>query len=145
MPGVSSIEIKESVPELEQLLLAQTNPKLKERVQVLYLLKLPNQLSVSRIAKVIGKHRGSVQRWLAIYRDQGLDALLEIKHRPRVIPAWATTSLQHRLEQADHGFKSYIQVQQWLEDTLGVKAEYRTVHQLTRYRLNAKLRIGSTY
>jgi hypothetical protein len=44
------------------------------------------------------------------------------------------------LEQADHGFKSYIQVQQWLEDTLGVKAEYRTVHQLTRYRLNAKLK-----
>jgi transposase len=143
MSGVSSIEVKESVQELEQLLLAQTNLKRKERLQVLYLLKLPNQLSVSQIAKVIGKHRGSVQRWLAIYRDLGLDALLEIKQssgRPRVIPAWATASLQRRLEQAEHGFKSYIQVQQWLEDILGVKAEYRTVHQLTHYRLKAKLK-----
>ncbi len=51
-------------------------------------------------------------------------------------------SLQRRLEQPDAGFNSYIEVQQWLENTLGVKAEYRTVHELVRYRLKAKLKAG---
>jgi transposase len=145
MSGVTSIKIKETQQDLEELIEQQTNPKLKERLQVLYLLKLPKALNVSQIAKVVGKHRGTVQRWLASYRDEGLDALLQIKQspgRPSVIPPWAVTSLQQRLEQPERGFKSYIQVQQWLEDTLGVKAEYRTVHELTRYRLKAKLKAG---
>lgn len=143
MSGVTSIKVRESEQELEQLLQEQSNWKRKERLQVLYLLKLSEGLSISQIAKAIGKHRGTVQRWLAMYRDQGLDALLAVKKspgRPRVIPEWAVTSLKRRLEQPDSGFKSYIEVQQWLLDTLGVKAEYRTVHELVLYRLQAKLK-----
>lgn len=59
--------------------------------------------------------------------------------RPTVIPTWAVVSLKLRLEQPE-GFKSYIQVQQWLCETLGIEAEYRTVHELVRYRLKAKLK-----
>lgn len=143
MSGVTSIEVEESQHELEQLIQQQTNLKLKERLQALYLLKLTDALSISQIAKVVGKHRGTVQRWLALYRNEGLNALLEIKQspgRPTVIPDWAVASLQRRLAQPDAGFKSYIEVQQWLENTLGVKAEYRTVHELVRYRLKAKLK-----
>ncbi len=145
MSGVTSIEVEESQQELEQLLQQQTNLKLKERLQALYLLKLPDALNISQIALVVGKHRGTVQRWLALYRNEGLNGLLEIKQspgRPTVIPDWAVASLQRRLEQPDAGFKSYIEVQQWLENTLGVKAEYRTVHELVRYRLKAKLKAG---
>ena len=41
MSGVTSIEVEESQQELEQLIQQQTNLKLKERLQALYLLKLP--------------------------------------------------------------------------------------------------------
>jgi transposase len=95
MSGVTSIEVEESQQELEQLIQQQTNLKLKERLQALYLLKLPDALSVSQIAKVVGKHRGTVQRWLALYRNEGLNRLLEIKQspgRPTVIPDWAVAS-----------------------------------------------------
>ena len=142
---MTSIEVKQSKQEIEQLLQEQTSGKMKQRLQVLYLLKLPEALSISQIAKVVGKHRGTVQRWLVIYRDQGLDALLAAKKspgRPRVIAEWAVVSLKRRLEQAESGFQSYGEVQQWLIDTLGVKAEYRTVQELVRYRLKAKLKAG---
>lgn len=36
MVGVTHIEIKESVEELESLLRQQSNPRLKERLQALY-------------------------------------------------------------------------------------------------------------
>ena len=145
MSGVTSTKLKETQQDLEKLSEQQTNPQLKERLQVLYLLKLPKALNISQIAKVVGKHRGTVQRWLASHRVLVLDSLLKIKQSPgrkRVIPAWAVASLQRRLEQPEDSFKSYIQVQQWLENTLGVKAEYRTVHELTHYRLKAKLKAG---
>lgn len=142
MVGVTRLKVQETAAELEALLQKQSNPMLKERLQVLYLLQLPEAMSVSAVAKVIGRHRSSVQRWLSMYGDGGLDRLLEVRQspgRPRVIPEWAVTSLQKRLSQAE-GFGSYLQVQQWLSETLDVDAEYATVHHLVRYRLGAKLK-----
>jgi len=143
MAGMTRIEIRETTADLEELIQQQSNPNLKERVQVLYLLQLPNAMSVSAVAKVIGRHRGSVQRWLSQYRNSGLKGLLETRQssgRPRVIPAWAVTSLKRRLDDPEGGFGSYTQVQQWLSETLNIEAEYATVHHLVRYRLGAKLK-----
>lgn len=72
--GITSVEIQESAQELAQLLQTETNAIFKERLQVLYLLKLPEAMSISAIAKVIGKHRGTLQRWLSLDRAQGLKA-----------------------------------------------------------------------
>jgi len=68
---------------------------------------------------------------------------LELKKSPggsRVIPPWAEERLARRLEEAE-GFRSYGEVQQWLETTLGVEAEDHAVDQMTRYRLKAKLKV----
>ncbi len=143
MAGVTRIKVRETAAELEALIQKESNPKLKERLQVLYLLQLPDAMSVSAIAKVIGRHRGSVQEWLSQYREGGLEQFLSIGQspgRPRAIPAWAVASLKKRLDDAEGGFGSYTQVQQWLSETLNVEAEYATVHHLVRYRLGAKLK-----
>jgi transposase len=143
MAGVTRIKVRETAAELEDLIQKQSNPKLKERLQVLYLLQLPNAMSISVIAKVIGRHRGSVQEWLSQYHEGGLEKFLSIGQstgRPRAIPEWAVTSLKKRLDDPEGGFGSYTQVQQWLSETLNIEAEYATVHHLVRYRLGAKLK-----
>jgi transposase len=143
MAGVTQIQIQETLTELEALIQQESNPKLKERLEVLYLLRLPTPLSVSMIANVIGRHRASVQRWLSDYREDGLKGLLATRQssgRPQVIPAWAVKSLKQRLDDPEGGFGSYTQVQRWLSETLNVEAEYDTVHHLVRYRLGAKLK-----
>jgi transposase-like protein len=55
---------------------------------VLYWLKQDNGPSISAIAKAVGKHRNTVQSWLSMYREGGVEAMLEIKKSPgvRVIP-----------------------------------------------------------
>lgn len=108
MAGVTKIDIQESVEELAQRLQAETNLKLKERLQVLYLLKLPAAMSISAIAKGMGKHRGTLQRWLLTYQTTGLSGLTQVKQspgRPSVIPGWAVKRLQQKLKEPD-GFKS---------------------------------------
>lgn len=143
MAGVTSIEVKESLEEIaEQLRQAKTSTA-KERLQVLYWLKQDNAPSISTIATAVGKHRNTVQTWLSVYRDGGIEAMLAIKKatgRVRVIPVWAEAALAKRLQEANHGFSSYGQVQQWLAETLGIEAEYHAVYQMTRYRLKAKLK-----
>ena len=146
MAGVSTIAIRESLEELGERLRQVEQPILKERLQVLYWLKQAQAPSISQIAVAIGRHRGTVQKWLALYRAQGLEALLVVKPIPgggnRVIPMWAEVALAKRLQEPSNGFDSYGAVQQWLLESLGVEAEYHTVYQMTRYRLKAKLKVA---
>ncbi len=89
MSGVTSIEVKESLDELTQRLCQVNSPCAKERLQVLYWLKQDNAPSISAIAKAMGKHRNTLQTWLSMYREGGVEAMLEIKKSPggvRVIP-----------------------------------------------------------
>jgi len=146
MAGVTAIEVQESLEDLAQKLRQATQPIAKERLQVLCWLKQKNAPSISAIAKAIGRHRGTVQQWLSLYRDQGLEALLVVKSNPgggnRIIPKWAESALAKRLQEPEHCFQSYGEVQQWLADRLGVEAEYHAVYQMTRYRLQAKLKVA---
>lgn len=143
MAGVTHIDIQESVEELELLIREQSNPRLKERLQALYMIK--NQgISVCAIAKILGKHRSTVQRWLADYRESGVERVLEFGVSPgrkRVIPNWAVESIKKQLEEAEIGFAGYKQIQSWLSNVLGIEAEYGTVHHLVRYELSAKLKV----
>lgn len=112
---------------------------------MLYWLKQDTAPSISAIAKAIGKHRNTVQTWLSMYREGGVEAMLEVKKSPggvRVIPQWAEDALAKRLQDPNHGFQSYGAVQQWLAQTLGIEAEYHAVYQMTRYRLKAKLKVA---
>lgn len=143
MAGVTHIDIKESVEELEELVRQQKDTHHKERIQSLYLIKAQD-MSVCAVAKILGKHRATVQRWLADYRSGGIEAMIEFEKssgRKRVIPDWAVASLKKQLENPKGVFKRYTQVQQWLDTVLGVQAEYATVHNLVRYKLKAKLKV----
>jgi transposase len=145
MAGVTSIIVKESLEEIGRRLSQASKSIVKERLQVLYWLKQEKAPSISSIAKSIGRHRGTLQEWLRIYREEGLAGLEIVKSSPgggnRVIPKWAETALSKRLQESENGFASYGAVQEWLSETLGVEAEYHAVYQMTRYRLKAKLKV----
>ncbi len=47
--------------------------------------------------------------------------------------------LKERLSQPQ-GFKSYGEIQNWLNQELGVVLAYKSVHKIVRYQLQAKLK-----
>lgn len=144
MAGVSKIEISESEAELKKLLRQEKTGSGKERVQVLYLLKTKKAKTISESAEMSGRNRVTVQDWLAKYRQGGLENLLGRKistGRPRKIPLWAEKALEKRLKE-NQGFDSYGEICEWLEEKLGIVANYKTVHQLVYYRLGASPKIA---
>lgn len=144
MAGVYKLEIAESVEDLKQLLRLQKSASDKERIQVLYLLKSEQAQTVQAAAKLLGRHRVTVQEWLRLYRQGGLSGLLS--HKPRLgrqpsIPQWAQDALNKRLQQ-EEGFNSYGEICQWLESQQGIVSPYKTVHQLVHYRLKASPKVA---
>jgi transposase len=145
MVGVTSIQVQESLDSLAERLRQAETPIAKERLQVLYWLKQKHAPSISTIAQALGKHRSTVQTWLSQYRQGGIELMMSVGKSNggvRVIPQWAEDALAKRLEQEHEGFRSYVEVQEWLRETLGIEAEYHAVYQMTRYRLKAKLKVA---
>ncbi|PSB61275.1 transposase, partial [filamentous cyanobacterium CCP1] len=77
MSGVPHIEIHESAEELKDLMHQQRQADDRERIQALYLLKSGQCQQVQQVAKVIGRHRSTVHRWLDFYRTGGVNRLLD--------------------------------------------------------------------
>lgn len=144
MAGVYKLDITETPAELKHLLTTQKTVSDRERVQLLYLLKTEQAPTVQAAAALLGRHRVTLQDWLRLYRQGGLEAMLE--HKPRTgrrqsIPQWAQDALSKRLHQPD-GFNSYGEICQWLDSQLGITAPYKTVHQLVHYRLKASPKVA---
>ena len=143
MAGIIKIEITESTAELLEQLKSAQNQDVKERIQTLYWLKTKQVESTEAIATLIGKHRTTVSRWLSIYRNSGLKALLnkgKSTGRTRKIPPEVEKKLQRELLDAE-GFSSYKEVQTWLKAVEGIQMSYKGVHQAVRYRLKGKLKV----
>ncbi len=143
MAGVYHLDIHESEAELKKLLRKEKTGSGKERIQLLYLLKSKKAQTITQASEILGRHRVTLQDWIAKYRQGGLEKLLERASspgRPRKIPLWAQKALAKRLEEPE-GFESYNAICQWLDRNLGIKANYKTVHGLVYYRLQASPKI----
>ncbi|WP_108935688.1 helix-turn-helix domain-containing protein [Microcystis sp. 0824] len=68
----------------------------KERIQVLYLLKTKKAKTVTEAAEMLRRNRVTAQDWLGKYRQGRLEKLLSKKvstGRTRKVPQWAEKAL----------------------------------------------------
>lgn len=142
MSGVCKLSIKETMEELKSLLTEQKTASGFQKIQALYLFKICQVKTVKELALTIGVNRITVQRWLRKYRSDGLEGLLETKHsggRKPAIPPMARASLAVRLSDPQKGFKSYGEIQEWLQQEYKIEASYKAVYATVRYQLKGKL------
>lgn len=146
MSGVVKINIVESPETLKDLLAKQKTATAKERVQALYLLKSGQVETVLHLAVVLGRSRITVQRWLRLYRQGGIEEMLKVYQpsgRPRIIPDWAMERLKEELEKPER-FNTYKEVQAWLDVELNIQASYDVVHYLIHDLMKVKSVIRSS-
>lgn len=116
----------------------------KLRLQMLYWLASGQAHERQEVARLLGVHRKTIGRWLAIDAAGGLAALLATS-----IPAGKPVSLAPavlaRLEHALHrpaGFASYEALRPWVRQTHGVEVRYQTLYTLVRTRFKTTLKVA---
>lgn len=140
MVGVSRVVIQEDAAELKELMHQQTIAWCKERVQMLYLLQSGQAESVTAAAKLLGRGRITLQRWLSKYTEGGIKMLLSQEaHLGRAcqIPAAAQAGLIERLA-TPTGFGGYGEIQDWLRTEYQHEISYKGIYKHVRYGLGAK-------
>ena len=78
MSGVTKIEIAESVEELKLLMKQQKTALGFAKIQTLYLLKIKAIKNINHLAIIIRRGESTIHRWLQLYRQGGLELLLEV-------------------------------------------------------------------
>ena len=136
------VEVNESQEELKHRLHHAVTASSKERLQMLYWLKQNAIASRKELSQKLGRDESTVYRWLKRYRKGGLTNLLDVKTPPgkkSKISEAEMNQLKERLSQPQ-GFKSYEEIQDWLNQEFGVVLAYKSVHKIVRYKLKAKLK-----
>ena len=96
-------------------------------------------------AEHLAVHRNTVARWLGRYEGGGLEGLLTSDKRgfepgQRTVPEPVLGALEARLADPE-GFPSYVEVGRWLHEEFGLEVPYKSVYNLVRYHLGAKLKV----
>ena len=136
------VEVKESQEELKHRLHHAVTASSKERLQMLYWLKSNAIASRKELSQKLGRDESTIYRWLKRYRQGGLTNLLDVKTptgKKSKISEGEMNQLKERLSQPQ-GFKSYGEIQDWLNQEFGVDLAYKSVHKIVRYKLKAKLK-----
>jgi transposase len=111
---------------------------------MLYLLAGGHAHTRQEVAHLLGVHRHTSSRWLAIYAAGGLATLLAT-YVPAGKPVSLAPEVLASLEQALHrpeGFASYAALPHWVRRTRGVEVKYKTLYTLVRTRFRAKLQVA---
>jgi transposase len=110
---------------------------------MLYLLASGQAHTRQDVAHLLGVHRNTIGRWLAIYAAGGLDALLAT-YGPAGKPVSLAPAVLASLEQAlrrPEGCASSEALRRWVRQTHGVEVKDKTLDALVRTRFQAKLKV----
>lgn len=135
--------ISEPADDLKQRLHREHDGHQKPRLQMLYLLATGQAQTRRAVAQLLGVHRNTIGRWLALYAAGGLASLLD-RYRPAgkqpSLPPHVLASLEQALQHPD-GVASYEALRHWVQQTHRLDIKYKTLYTLVRTRFRAKLKV----
>jgi transposase len=143
MRKLSSIPVKESVPELKQL--QKRYPGKFKALQMLIHLKKQGPLSVLTLASLTGASDNSIHKWRSGYAKEGIGFLLKENRggrKPAAITGKIQSSLSSRLNNPQQGFRSFVEIQQWLLTDWGVDMQYHAVNKYVKRNFGARLKVS---
>ncbi len=138
-----SVPVRQSISELRGL--QKRHSKKYKALQMLVLLKQQGNLSKDRLSLLLGSSDKSVSKWRNQYLAGGIAALL-IDNRGGKKPGKITTAvhkkLSERLGNPKQGFRSFIEIQQWLEKEFDVAMQYHAVNKYVKRKFGARLKVS---
>ena len=143
MAGRPEIHIVESVENLKTRLKQQRRVLQYNKVLTLYLFKSKQAITVREVANILGKGEATIHRWLAQYRQGGIENLIKNRQtvgRPKKLSVETVAKIQLELRDIE-GFSSYKEIVLWLFLVQGISSSYGTVYKVVKEELKSKLKV----
>jgi len=123
----AEIYVKESLLELQAIKRKHKNFPVLKKLNALIELKKQETLSRQQLAQYLGVGKRSLERWLSIYKRDGIDGLVVIKPRrkgSKLISSAVHKSLKERVESIENPFLGYWDAHEWIQKEHDVAISY---------------------
>ena len=138
-----SFPIKENLTELRKL--QKQFPRKYKAIQMLIVVKQKGALSKDALAVMVGASDRSIQTWRSNYITGGMAQMLVDNRggkKPGKITAAVHQQLSKRLHNPQQGFRSFIEIQQWLLNEFSIAMEYHAVNKYVKRKFGARLKVS---
>ena len=135
--------IKESLIELR--LIQKQKPGKYKAVQMLILLRQKGMLSKDTLAAMVGASDKSIQIWRSKYIAGGIAAVLKDSRGGKKrgqISELAHQQLAKRLNNPKEGFRSFIEIRQWLLQEFSIDMQYHAINKYVKRKFGARLKVS---
>jgi len=126
-----SFKVEESSIALRSMIRKESNPKNILRLQSLLHIKEKTFKKQLDVARHLGYNVRSMELWLKIYKEEGIEAMLigskPRKVRKRKISKEVHIGLSDKLNDSFEGFESYVSAVEWVKENYGVSYPYSTL------------------
>jgi transposase len=111
---------------------------------MLLLIKEGKFITKDALSEVLQVSTQSVHIWRTKYNAGGLDRLLEDKRggKPAQITAPIHERLSNRLNSSKEGFKSFVQIQMWLQESFGIEMKYQALNKYIKRKFGARPKVA---
>ena len=143
MPRIKELSIKETLSELRSI--QKRYPSKFKALQMLIVLKKYGNMSKYVVAEQLGSSPSSVGKWRSVYATEGIEGVLSEKrggYKVGKITIEAFRQLSNRLKNPKEGFRSFIEVQQWLASEFGIEMGYHAVNKYVKRKFGASLKVS---
>lgn len=125
---------------------AEKNGNRKDKLKLLKMISTNEIKMIKEAVEKLDRGSGTISIWLDKYRKGGLKRLLASKKvgRPKGSFKYLNKEQISKLKEAlnnEQGFRSYKEIQVWVEKEFNVKIPYTTLWNLVRKNLKAKLKV----
>ena len=138
-----SVPVNQSISELR--ILQKRHPKKYKALQLLVLLKQQGDLSKDKLSVLLDSSDKSISIWRNQYLAGGIAALLADNRGGKkrgTITVAVHKKLSERLHDPRQGFRSFIEIQQWLLNEFGMDMGYHAVNKYVKRKFGARLKVS---
>jgi transposase len=134
--------VKENIKELRSI--QRQKPLYYSRIQMLLLIKEGKFITKDALAEALKVSTQSVHIWRTKYNAGGIELLLEDNRggKPAQITEQIHQRLSTRLNNSKEGFKSFIEIQQWLKENFGIEMQYQAVNKYIKRKFSARPKVA---
>lgn len=138
-----TVIVNQSIQQIKQL--RKQHPSKTKMLSMLLLHKDEPQLTKLTLALRLGVSDKSIQTWRSNYLRGGIALMLSDKrggYKKAAITSKAHEALSNRLSNPKEGFRSFIEVQQWLVTNFGIEMGYHAVNKYVKRKFGARLKVS---
>lgn len=126
------LDITESIPELQKILVKQQSLKGEKRVRCLIEIKSAKFGTRQELANYLGIHIRTLERWLNSYKSGGILEMLSDKPKnkqSKIITPEIHQGLERRVNDPQDPFRGYWDAQNWVTQEYGIEIKYQRVRE----------------